>query len=84
MGIRNEQWGTVYTDRLERFLKPLRESHPEIKLVGSSGPDPEGEAFESLWKEMRRLNVDLVDEHFYRNEKWFISHSDRYDNYPRT
>lgn len=84
LGIGNEQWGTVYTDRLERFLKPLRESHPEIKLVGSSGPDPEGEAFESLWKEMRRLNVDLVDEHFYRNEKWFISHGDRYDNYPRT
>ena len=32
---------------------------------------------------MRRLKVDLVDEHFYRNENWFLNLGNRYDNYDR-
>ncbi len=32
---------------------------------------------------MKRLKVDLVDEHFYRPESWFLSQGARYDNYDR-
>ena len=32
---------------------------------------------------MRRLNADLVDEHFYRPYEWFLSQGARYDNYDR-
>ena len=32
---------------------------------------------------MSRLGADLVDEHFYRPEKWFVSSADRYDSYSR-
>lgn len=32
---------------------------------------------------MRRLKVDLVDEHFYRPEQWFLASGSRYDNYDR-
>ena len=32
---------------------------------------------------MKRLKADLVDEHYYRNEEWFLSHAQRYDNYDR-
>ncbi|MCQ2185688.1 MAG: carbohydrate binding domain-containing protein [Bacteroidales bacterium] len=83
LGIGNEQWGSLYPERLEPFLKVLREKHPEIKIVGSSGPDSEGEQFDYLWPEMKRLNVDLVDEHFYRPESWFLSQAARYDSYDR-
>lgn len=83
IGIGNEQWGEEYPVRLEPFLKVLRKQHPEIKIVGSSGPNSEGEQFDYLWPEMKRLNADLVDEHFYRPESWFLSQAARYDNYDR-
>lgn len=84
IGIGNEQWGSIYSDRLKHFIEPIRNRYPEIKIIGSSGPDPEGEKFEYLWKEMKKLNVDLVDEHYYRNEEWFVTHADRYDGYDRS
>ena len=73
IGIGNEQWGKEYPERLEPFIKAIRKAHPEIKIVGSSGPNSEGKEFDYLWPEMKRLKVDLVDEHFYRPESWFLA-----------
>lgn len=83
LGIGNEQWGTLYPERLDRFITAIRKVHPEIKIVGSSGPNPDGIDFDYLWKEMAHLNANLVDEHYYRNEEWFLNNADRYDNYDR-
>jgi alpha-L-arabinofuranosidase len=83
IGIGNEQWGPEYPARLEPFVKAIRKAYPNIKIVGSSGPNSEGKQFDYLWPEMRRLKVDLVDEHFYRPESWFLSEGTRYDKYPR-
>lgn len=83
LGVGNEQWGKQYVTRLEPFIKVLREKHPEIKVVGSSGPNSEGEDFDYLWPEMKRLKADLVDEHFYRPETWFLAQGLRYDKYDR-
>ncbi len=83
LGIGNEQWGPGYPERLEKFMEVLRKEHPEIKIVGSSGPNSEGKEFDYLWPEMKRLKVDLVDEHFYRPESWFLAQGNRYDNYDR-
>ncbi len=83
IAIGNEQWGPEYPARLKPFLDAFRKYHPEIKVIGSSGPGSEGDQFEYLWPEMRRLNADLVDEHFYRPESWFLSQGARYDNYDR-
>lgn len=83
IGIGNEQWGPEYPERLEKFLDVMRKKHPEIKIIGSSGPDSEGDKFDYLWPEMTRLKADLVDEHFYRPEKWFLEQGRRYDDYDR-
>lgn len=83
IGIGNEQWGKEYPEHLEPFVAAIRQAYPEIKIVGSSGPDSEGKQFDYLWPEMRRLKADLVDEHFYRPEAWFLSQGARYDNYDR-
>ncbi len=83
IGIGNEQWGEEYPARLEPFIRAIRAKYPEIKIVGSSGPNSEGEQFDFLWPEMRRLKADLVDEHFYRPYEWFLSQGARYDNYDR-
>lgn len=83
IGIGNEQWGKEYPEHLEPFVKAIRKAYPDIKIVGSSGPDSEGKQFDYLWPEMKRLKADLVDEHFYRPESWFLSQGARYDNYDR-
>ncbi len=83
VGIGNEQWGPEYVTRLEPFIKAVRAKYPDIKIVGSSGPDSEGKQFDYLWPEMKRLKADLVDEHFYRPESWFLAQGNRYDNYDR-
>lgn len=83
IGVGNEQWGKEYPERLEPFIKAIRKAHPEIQIIGSSGPNSEGKEFDYLWPEMKRLKADLVDEHFYRPESWFLSQGARYDNYDR-
>lgn len=83
IGIGNEQWGKEYPEHLEPFVAAIRQAYPELKIVGSSGPDSEGKQFDYLWPEMKRLKADLVDEHFYRPEAWFLSQGARYDNYDR-
>ena len=83
LGIGNEQWGKEYPERLKPFVEALRKAHPEIKIVGSAGPNSEGDQFDYLWPEMKKLEVDLVDEHFYRPEAWFLSSGMRYDSYDR-
>jgi len=83
IGIGNEQWGPEYPERLKPFIEAIRKAYPKMKIVGSAGPDSEGGKFDYLWPEMMRLKADLVDEHFYRPEAWFLSQGARYDGYGR-
>ncbi len=86
IGVGNEQWGPLYPERLEPFLKAIRAKYPNIKVVGTSGPSPDdldGKQFSYGWEQMRRLKADLVDEHFYRDQEWFMKNVTRYDNYSR-
>ena len=83
VAIGNEQWGEIYPENLKPFVEQVRKKYPNIQLIGTSGPDSEGKQFEYLWPEMRKLGADLVDEHFYRSEQWFLNSGNRYDNYPR-
>ena len=93
IGIGNEQWDTPYFDRLKPFVKAVREKYPNIKIVGTSGPDSEGKMFDKGWVAMKEQKADLVDEHFYRPEAWFLGTGDRskwpncgalrYDSYDR-
>jgi hypothetical protein len=69
LGIGNEQWDTLYFNRLKQFLPRVRKACPGIKIIGTSGPDSEGKMFELGWDAMTELKADLVDEHFYRNEQ---------------
>ena len=83
LAVGNEQWDDLYYERLRPFVKAIKAKYPNIKLIGTSGPDSEGEMFEKGWKAMKELKADLVDEHFYRDEHWFLSHGLRYEGYDR-
>ena len=95
IGVGNEQWDDMYFRRLEPFVAAIKAKYPQMQIVGTSGPDSEGKMFEKGWEAMKRLKADLVDEHFYRNEDWFLGNAAgkekygnncgglRYENYDR-
>ena len=83
IAIGNEQWGPEYPEHLKPFVDAIRKAYPDMNVIGSSGPNSEGEQFDYLWPEMAKLKVDLVDEHFYRPEAWFLKEGMRYDKYDR-
>lgn len=83
LAVGNEQWDNLYYERLRSFVKAIKAKYPNIKLIGTSGPDSEGKMFDKGWKAMKELKADLVDEHFYRDEHWFLSHGLRYEGYDR-
>lgn len=88
LGVGNEQWdykdNPAFTKRLKIFIEAIRKVHPEIKLIGTTGPNSEGWDFDLLQPRMKELGCDLYDEHFYRNEQWFLNSGKRYDNYDRS
>ena len=83
IGVGNEQWGPHYIDRYKVFTKAIKEKYPSIVIVSSVGPFPDGELFDYAAKELKDLNAEIVDEHYYRNPEWFLENSNRYDNYDR-
>ena len=83
LAVGNEQWDTLYFRRLTAFVRAIRSRYPYINIVGTSGPDSEGKMFDIGWEAMRKERADLVDEHFYRPESWFLSQGLRYDTYSR-
>lgn len=83
LGVGNENWGPQYIERLKIFKQAIKTKYPSIKLVTSSGTDPNGERFDLLNAELRKMNADIIDEHYYRRPEWFFSNTRRYDTYPR-
>ena len=85
LGIGNEDTiDEQFSERFEQIVAALRQTHPEIELIGTSGPWPFGADFDAGWDLCRRLELDLVDEHGYRSPRWHWQNHDRYDTYDRS
>ena len=67
-----------YYERYDKFRQAIRAQYPNIKLIGNvvawGDDDPKWES---------DLDVDLLDEHYYRNPAWFTEAFHKYDSYPR-
>tara|TARA_R110002049_G_scaffold308721_3_gene513684 strand:+ start:29875 stop:31905 length:2031 start_codon:yes stop_codon:yes gene_type:complete len=83
LGIGNEQWGPEYFERYEIFAKAISEKYPDLILVSTPGPFPDGDMFEYGWEQLKKLDAPLADEHYYRPPEWFKANADRYDSYDR-
>jgi len=85
LGIGNEDKITPgFKERFRMIYEAVHAAHPEIKIVGTVGPAPEGPDYEEGWKVANQLHVPLVDEHYYEPPDWFLTHFNRYDNYNRS
>lgn len=83
IAIGNEQWGEEFPVRFKPFMDAIKKQYPKIKVVGNCGPSPSGDGFHYLWDEMKKAKADLVDEHYYANEQFFLDNATRYDSYDR-
>ena len=84
IGVGNEQWGPQYIERYVLFAKAIAEKYPDIKIVSGTGPSPDGKYFDYAAKELKKLNAQIVDEHYYANPEWFLKNATRYDSYDRS
>lgn len=84
LGIGNEQWLEQYIERYTIFANVLKQKHPEITLISSSGPSPDDSRFHFAWKVLSDLKADIIDEHYYMSPEWFLSNATRYDSYNRS
>lgn len=83
IGVGNEQWGQQYIERFKVFEKAIKAKYPEIIIVSGSGPFPDGEYFEYGTEELKKLNAEIIDEHYYKSPEWFRENAARYDSYDR-
>lgn len=82
LGVGNENWGPQYIERLQAFTKAIKQRYPDIQLITSTGysPNPQFKYMDSV---LRKLNVDIIDEHYYQTPNWFLMNAGKYDNYDR-
>ncbi|MFW6290085.1 MAG: alpha-L-arabinofuranosidase C-terminal domain-containing protein [Mariniphaga sp.] len=84
VGIGNEDKITPeFKERFEQIFRAVKEKHPEITVIGTSGPFSDGEDFDKGWEFIKELNVQVVDEHYYKDPEWFLANPYRYDQYDR-
>ncbi len=83
IGVGNEQWGPDYIERYKAFAKAIKDKYPTMIIVSGSGPFPEGDYFEYGWEELKKLQAEIVDEHYYKPPQWFRDNATRYDSYDR-
>jgi alpha-L-arabinofuranosidase len=83
LGIGNEQWGPQYFERYALFEKSIKAKYPDVVLVSSTGPQPDGDLFDFAVTALKNTQADIVDEHYYRPPSWFRDNASRYDNYSR-
>ena len=83
IGVGNEQWGPQYIERYKVFAAAIKSKYPNMNIVSGSGPSPDGAMFDYGWEELKKLNAEIVDEHYYKNPEWFKENAARYDNYDR-
>ncbi len=85
LGVGNEDAQTeTFRERFKMINDAVKAKHPEITVVGTVGPAPDGADFDAGWKFARAQRVDMVDEHYYKSPRWFWDNLTRYDSYDRT
>lgn len=85
LGLGNEDEITDdFRDRYAQIEDALRARHPEVVVIGTAGPFPDGPDFDAGWEFARARGTAVVDEHSYRNPRWYFQNVDRYDDYPRS
>ena len=84
LGVGNEDEITPsFKERFKMIYDALKAKHPEIVVIGTSGPFASGRDYDEGWAFARELKLAMVDEHYYVSPQWFWDNLSRYDTYDR-
>jgi len=84
LGVGNEDRITpIFKERFKMIYDAVKAKHPEIVVIGTVGPRPDGEDYDDGWDFARDLNLDMVDEHGYKEPDWYWNNLSRFDSYNR-
>lgn len=85
LGVGNEQWMEGYFDRYLVFHSALKQKYPDLAIISTSGPGANDPFYRYAWNRFQKdVETEIVDEHYYRPPQWFLSHSQRYDQFERS
>ncbi len=85
LGVGNEDRITpAFNERFTMIYNAVKEKHPEITVIGTVGPFPDGEDYDKGWKIADQLKLPLVDEHGYKPPQWYWDNLERFDKYDRS
>lgn len=75
----NSDQSDHYPERYIQFYNAIKEKYPNVKCIGNV------ESWATDYPSWRNdYPVDMVDEHYYRNPKWFADRFNKYNDYDRT
>ncbi|SFQ36033.1 alpha-L-arabinofuranosidase C-terminal domain-containing protein [Flavobacterium akiainvivens] len=84
IGIGNEDLITdVFEERYTMIVEAVRKKYPDIIIIGTVGPFFQGTDYVEGWAIADKLQLPLVDEHYYEQPGWFINNQSFYDAYSR-
>ena len=79
LGIGNENQGKEFWERFDIIYKAVKAQYPDIIIVSTAGARDAGREFDANYAEIDTKYPDTyVDEHYYKNDEWFFSQSNRY------
>ncbi|MFV0591583.1 MAG: alpha-L-arabinofuranosidase C-terminal domain-containing protein [Draconibacterium sp.] len=85
VGIGNEDLITdIFEERFTMIFNAIKEKYPEITVIGTVGPFSEGTDYRVGWEIASKLEVPMVDEHYYQPPGWYLNNQDFYDRYDRS
>lgn len=75
----NSDQSDHYPERYIQFYNAIKAKYPNVKCIGNV------ESWATDYPSWRNdYPVEIVDEHYYRNPKWFADRFDKYDSYDRS
>ncbi len=81
LAIGNENSGEVFWERFDIIYKAVKEKYPGITVITTSGARSSGREFNANYTIIdEKYSESIVDEHYYSNDNWFYSNTDRYDS----
>lgn len=85
VGIGNEDKITPeFEARFKLIFDAVKAKYPEITIIGTSGPFPDGDDFTRGWEYADDHNIPVIDEHYYKDPNWMMKNLNRYDSYDRS
>ena len=78
--MKSDEWKENEEENIKKYINAnWHAKYPEIKLIGSAGPDVHTERYDAAWKfyheNVKENFTYAVDEHYYMPPEWFFNNT---------